>query len=227
MALLAASINRHQETVLFIVQHGGNIKDTDGKGNTIVHFAVANENYYILKFLSKQQENSAGDTSLLNVVLEGRKRVLRYLAAKQCDINTQGNNGKSPIDVAVLRCNLEITHLLLEQNAHSCKAGMNIVAAAGFGFLDLLQHFVAMGDDINVKADTEEIPLHSASESGQVATVQYLCKHGALLDLQDNGNTALHVAVSNGHLDVTGVLLEKGANLCAADASGSTALNIA
>jgi len=53
MALLAASINRHQETVLFIVQHGGNIEVTDGKGNTIVHFAVANENYYMLKFLSK------------------------------------------------------------------------------------------------------------------------------------------------------------------------------
>jgi ankyrin repeat protein len=46
--------------------------------------------------------------------------------------------------------------------------------------------------------------------------------------LQDNnGNTALHVAVSNGHLNVTRVLVEKGANLCAADASDSTALHIA
>ena len=58
MALLAASINGHQDTVLFIVQNGGNINVTDGKGNTIAHFALANENYYILKFLSKQEENS-------------------------------------------------------------------------------------------------------------------------------------------------------------------------
>jgi ankyrin repeat protein len=60
-----------------------------------------------------------------------------------------------------------------------------------------------------------------------LATVQYLCEHDALLDLQDNnGNTALHVAVSNGHLDVTRVLVQKGANVCA-DASGSTSLHIA
>jgi ankyrin repeat protein len=59
-----------------------------------------------------------------------------------------------------------------------------------------------------------------------VGIVQYLCEHGALLDLQDNnGNTAVHV--SNSHLDVTRVLVQKGANLCAAEASGSTALHIA
>jgi serine/threonine-protein phosphatase 6 regulatory ankyrin repeat subunit B len=39
-ALLAASMNWHQDNVLFIVQHGGNIQDTDGKGNTIARFAV-------------------------------------------------------------------------------------------------------------------------------------------------------------------------------------------
>jgi ankyrin repeat protein len=58
------------------VQHGGNIEDTDGKGNTIAHFAVANENYDILKFLSKQESevlNSDGDTPLLKAVREGRK----------------------------------------------------------------------------------------------------------------------------------------------------------
>jgi len=94
--------------------------------------------------------------------------------------------------------------------------------------VDLLQDFVTMGDDINVKADNGESPLHAACKSGQVATVQHLCEHGAILDWQDNnGNSALHVAVSNGHLDVTRVLVEKGANLCVADASGSTALHIA
>jgi len=99
---------------------------------------------------------------------------------------------------------------------------MHIVVAVIFGLVDLLQGFVAMGDDINLKADNGECPLHAACESGQVATVQYLCDHGAVLDWQDNtGNTALHVAVSNGHLDVTRILVEKGANLCGSDGSGS------
>ena len=102
------------------MQNGGNIKVTDGKGNTIAHFAVASENYYISNFLSIHDENlevqySAGDTPLLRVVREGRKRVVHYLAAKQCDINTQGNDGMRPLHFAVLRCNLEITHLLLNK----------------------------------------------------------------------------------------------------------------
>ena len=42
-ALLAASINGHQDTVRFTVQHGGNIEDTNGKESTIAHFAVENE----------------------------------------------------------------------------------------------------------------------------------------------------------------------------------------
>ena len=138
--------------------------------------------------------------------------------------NTQGKDGLRTSHVAFLRCNLEVSHHLLEQNAHSRKAGMDIAAATRFGFLDLLQRFEAKGDDIIVTADKCEISLHVACESGQAATLQYLCEHGTLLDLQDNsGNTAMHMAVSNSHLDVTGVLLEKGTNLCAANASDSTA----
>ena len=86
--------------------------------------------------------------------------------------------------------------------------------AERFGFVDLLQPFVEVGNDINLKADNGDSPLHAACESGQVATVQYPCEHGAILDWQDdNGNTALHVAVSNGYPDFTRVLVEKDANL--------------
>jgi serine/threonine-protein phosphatase 6 regulatory ankyrin repeat subunit B len=232
-AVLAASINGHLDTVRVIVQHGGNIEDTDRKGNTIAHFAVTNESYDILNFLSQQNvnldvQNSDGDTPLLIAVREGRNRVLEYLAAKQCNINTKGKDGMRPLDIAVLKDNMEIIRLLIERNARSFKSGMHIVVAARLGFLDLLQCFLSMGDDINVKDDNGEIPLHAASKSGHAATVKYLCEHGALMNLQDNnGNTALHVAVTNEHFDVTRILVEKGANLCAADASGSTALHIA
>jgi len=133
-----------------------------------------------------------------------------------------------PLDTAVQKGNKEISHLLLERNANSCKPGIHVVAAARLAFLDFLQRFVDMGDDINVRADNGEIPLHAECKSGHVATVDCLCEHGAILDWQDNnGNTALHVAVSNGYLEVTRILVEKGANLCAADASGLTALHIA
>ena len=232
-ALLAASINGHQNTVLFIVQHGGNINDTDGKGNNIAHFAVANDNYDILNFLSQHNvnldvQNSDGDTPLLQAVREGRHRIVQYLVERNCDMNTKGNDGKLPLDVAVLKGKIETTRFLLERNARSKNSGMHIVVAASLGFVDLLQNFVVMGDEINVRTDKGGSPLHAACESGHVATVKYLCEHGAILDLQDNnGNSALHVAVNKGHFDATRFLVEKGVNVCASDASGSTALHIA
>jgi ankyrin repeat protein len=80
-ALLAASLNGHQNTVLFIVQHVGYIHDTDGNGNTIAHFAVVNDNYNILSYMTQQNislylQNSDGDSPLRQTLREGRNRKL-------------------------------------------------------------------------------------------------------------------------------------------------------
>jgi ankyrin repeat protein len=63
-----------------------------------------------------------------------------------------------PLDVAVLKGNMEITRLLLERNARSCKAGMHMVVAAQLEFLEILDSFVNMGEDINVTNGDGESP---------------------------------------------------------------------
>ena len=96
--------------MLFIVQHGVNIEDTDGKGNTIAQFAVVNENCDILNFLSQKNvslevQNYDGDTTLLQAVREGRYRMVQYLVDRNCDINTQRKEGLRALDVDVLKAN--------------------------------------------------------------------------------------------------------------------------
>ena len=56
-ALLAASTNGHQDTVLFIVQHGGNREDTDRNGNIKAHFAVAKESKDFPNIVWETDEN--------------------------------------------------------------------------------------------------------------------------------------------------------------------------
>jgi len=92
------------------VQHGVNIEDTDGKGNTIAQFAVVNENCDILNFLSQKNvslevQNYDGDTTLLQAVREGRYRMVQYLVDRNCDINTQRKEGLRALDVDVLKAN--------------------------------------------------------------------------------------------------------------------------
>ncbi|XP_035629059.1 ankyrin repeat and SOCS box protein 1 [Oncorhynchus keta] len=56
-------------------------------------------------------------------------------------------------------------------------------------------------------------PLRIAATAGQGACVAYLIGQGATVDLVDvKGQTALYVAVVNGHLDCVTILLEAGAD---------------
>jgi len=64
------------------LQHGSNIEDTDGKGNSIVHFAAANEKSEILNFLSQQNvnldvRNSERRTALWAAAKKGNKSTIR------------------------------------------------------------------------------------------------------------------------------------------------------
>jgi ankyrin repeat protein len=84
---------------------------------------------------------------------------------------------------------------------------------------------MAMENDINAKADNGESLLHVASKYGHIATVQYLCEHGAALDWQDkNGNTALHVAAEVGSQEICRILLNSGASVNAEDIKAKTPL---
>ncbi|MES2676817.1 MAG: ankyrin repeat domain-containing protein [Pseudomonadota bacterium] len=59
-----------------------------------------------------------------------------------------------------------------------------------------------------------EIELLDAAGSGNLAAVKKFLKQGVNIDHTDNnGCTALFIAIKNGHLDIVNVLLEKGADV--------------
>ena len=92
------------------------------------------------------------------------------------------NDVKKSLEFACIIENVEVTCLLLEENVHAGKAAMHIFVAGRFRILDLLHRYVREGDN-KLKADNGEYLLHVACESGQVATVQKLSEHDALLYL--------------------------------------------
>jgi ankyrin repeat protein len=71
--------------------------------------------------------------------------------------------------------------------------------------------------------------LHSAARRGDVAEVRrLLLEHGAEVDVRDNeGETALHCAATNGHHKVVALLLEHGAEVDAEGYPGLTPLDLA
>jgi len=67
--------------------------------------------------------------------------------------------------------------------------------------------------------------LHSSAKSGEYANVEILVEKGVDVNAQDNdGDTALMIAVREGHTEVVKLLIEVGADVNAQDSDGDTAL---
>ena len=83
-------------------------------------------------------------------------------------------------------------------------------------------HLVGLSDPDGYTA------LHRAAYEGHVATVQWLVRHGARLELTtQNGWTPLHSAVRWNHVGVTRFLLAAGAHVNAATNGGQRPLHLA
>ena len=71
-------------------------------------------------------------------------------------------------------------------------------------------------------------PLHTAASSGNVAQVRRLYREYDVNCVDSKGETPLHYASWNGHLDVVCVLIsECKANINVKDAGGHTPLHVA
>jgi ankyrin repeat protein len=69
--------------------------------------------------------------------------------------------------------------------------------------------------------------LPAAANFGDKDLVEILIAHGANFDDSRTGETPLHAAIAENHRDVTELLINKGANVNARNASGRTPLHFA
>lgn len=69
-------------------------------------------------------------------------------------------------------------------------------------------------------------PLHHATYNGDVAMVQLLVQHGAVIDNQrENGEPPIHLATEKGSLTIVLILLDAGANIYSRDNRGEQPLH--
>lgn len=115
-------------------------------------------------------------------------------------VNRADENGRTPIDLAVSRAGKPLVELLINRGAIINKDEKL------FGTFPLLQ---------TVARSRPEI-------------LELLVKRGADVNAKDNdGQTALHLAVSLDHKDMARLLLAHGANPHAVDKKGETPVSIA
>lgn len=95
--------------------------------------------------------------------------VTKFLILNNRDVNTQDNNGNTPLHIAVSKDNSDIIQLLI--------------------------HY---GANINLQNKNGETPLHISVSQKDFETIKLLIQNGANINLQDkDGNTPLHLAIQD------------------------------
>ncbi|KAK6333308.1 hypothetical protein TWF718_011125 [Orbilia javanica] len=210
-ALALATRRGNDGMVKLLLKNGANPNipcSSYQEGRTPLHEASRQSNHQIVKYLLKRGANpnarsglSAG-TPLHEVAYYGGL-IAPMLLERKADIGARKEpSGDTPL------------HLAAEK-----------------GHVTAVRHLLGHGADPAERNNSGMTPLHRAVEDGRTKIVLVLLlevgnRH--FIDIQDNdGETALHKAIQYEEVEITRVLLEKGADINITTNDGRTAIDLA
>ncbi len=115
-------------------------------------------------------------------------------------------------------------------NSFSIDGFTPIGLACFFGQLEIVNHLISSGSDINKASnnDFKVAPLHSACAISSYDIAEILIKQGAQVNARQlNDVTPLHSTAHNGQLKLTELLINSGADITAQTTAGKTPLQMA
>ncbi len=152
-------------------------------------------------------------------------RELLAIPLIKAGINGRGKSGVTALHWAAYMGNREIFGILRENKASHLqlgkKDGESILHYAVFkgddnrGFIQELLAFKGFSEILlNAPDRNGKTPLQYASHNQQLGLVDELSNQGAILTLDDNGGSALHIACAKSNLDIVNLLLERYPDVC-------------
>ncbi|KJV51374.1 ankyrin repeat domain-containing protein [Orientia tsutsugamushi] len=155
------------------------------------------------------------NVQLYNAIKNNDLAELENLIADGCDINNEVyNTGLTALHLAVINDHVQIIQKLLDIGADITKEANDGFSALHLaiikGNLDIVQKLLDTGQDITGCA-----VLHfTISKGGNIQIIQKLIDAVADINQKDNdGWSALHIAVNEGNIDVIKKLLDAGADI--------------
>jgi ankyrin repeat protein len=166
--------------------------------------------------------------------------LLLFAGGASVDVQTEA--GKTALAGAVMRGNVDIAGILLEEGANpnlsNCAGVSPLMIAARRGYVALarllLDEYNAYPNLVDNRGRTA---LHYAARSGAEDIVRLMLddahRRSSIQTEVDvdipmsDGRTALHLAAQQGHASIVEILIKKGAKINLEDANGDTALDCA
>ena len=187
----------------------------DQDGLTAIHLAARNGSHRVLEFfIQVATEHGYSNEDILSFIDE---------------------ENSTPLHAAIDRCHTKVAEVLLRRGASPITSKNDhpppLHMACSLGKLEIVQSMVEhCGSDILQQADMHgRTTLHySANSVKSGKLLSYITQYNIAVNATDNqGRTALHIAVMSGSLTAVKCLLNKGADPTLSDRNGHNTLHYA
>jgi ankyrin repeat protein len=237
-----------------LLDAGAEANATAPDGTTALHWAARNDDAMLVDRLLRtgaepHPENRFGVTPIALACESGSAALVERLLEAGVSANATGPHGETALHICAHAGNTAAVRVLIAAGASvnpgdSWRGQTPLMWAAAEGHPETMQALVDAGADVDARSTiiewerqrTDEprdkwlppggwTPLLLAARENCVACVDVLAAAGADLNIVDpERHTALIIALTNGHFDVAGRLIDLGADLDMQDEVGQTAL---
>ncbi|XP_012258103.2 E3 ubiquitin-protein ligase MIB2 isoform X2 [Athalia rosae] len=240
--LQIAAHQGQREICSLLLDAGASLQAVDEDGDSPLHYAAFGNQPEIMELLLARGAvvdavNNSRCSALHVAVNKQHAACVRILLHHGCDVNLQDEYGDTALHDAIGKDDLDIVEALCGCDSLDVtlrnRRGFNILHHAALkGNTFATEKLVAKARQlVDIKKEDGFAALHLAALNGHrdvVATLLSPTGGGARVDLRNNRHqTPLHLATSQGHLELVELLVRHGAAINAQDEDGDTALHIA
>ena len=228
------------EIVKMLVRAGPGVR-VNGAKQMFLHAAAEGGYIEIVRYLvslpdvdvNQETVDVESCTALHRAVIHVETDVVQVLIDAGADIDTQNNEGRSPLLSACAEGTFDTVKMLVRAGAKvraTDDEGVTCLHyAARRGHTEAVRYLVCLPEvDVNHRDADNNTALHFAVVNANTYAVQVLIDAGADINTQNNGGRSpLHSACASRALDVVEMLVEAGAGVRAKSDDGDTCLILA
>ena len=221
-----------------IEKHKFDVNAADNDGWTALHNSAINDSYKLVSFFANvgtdiYLKTKYGENCLHIAALNGHLNLCKTLIKKHnFDVNAADNDGWTALHYSAYYDNYELVSLFTNEGIDihlKTKNGENCLHLAALnGHLNLCKTLIEKHKfDVNSDSNNGWTALHYSANCGSYELVSLFAKEGIDIHMKTkNGESCLHIAALNGHLNLCKTLIKKhDFDINAADNDGWTALH--
>ncbi|XP_056890529.1 ankyrin-2-like isoform X2 [Takifugu flavidus] len=229
------------DKVLDFLKNGIDISTCNQNGLNALHLAAKEGHKDLVEELLDRgapvdSSTKKGNSALHIASLAGQQDVVRLLVKRGANINSQSQNGFTPLYMAAQENHLEVVRYLLENDGNQSIATEDGFTPLAIALQQGHNSVVSLLLEHDTKGKVRLPALHIAARKDDTKSAALLLQNDHNADVQskmmvnrttESGFTPLHIAAHYGNVNVSTLLLNRGAAVDFTARNGITPLHVA